>query len=92
MEPPLAPGSSDLSGGRQQLDEIVPDRAALAARTGWAPEVIATLDSYRGSSLVYSFPTEDEAAAALAPLEVIARHTPGYALGERCPTLLLAAR
>ena len=71
---------------------MCPDRAALAARTGWPRAVIDTIDAYRGSSVVYSFPTEDEAAAALAPLRVIARHAAGYELGDRCPTLVLARK
>jgi SAM-dependent methyltransferase len=67
------------------FDELAPDRAALP----WPPEVIATIDVYRGSALVYSFPTAAEAAAALPGFVIAAAHTPGYELGERCPTLVL---
>ena len=73
------------------FDELVPDRAALADRRGWDPAVIATIDVYRDSTLVYSFPTQAEVGAALAPLVTVACHTPTYELGDRCPTLVLTA-
>ncbi len=79
----------DILGG---FDELVPDRAALAAATGWPLEVIDAIDVYRGSSLVYSFPTRAEVRAALAPvLELSEFHQPGYELGERCPTIVLSS-
>lgn len=74
------------------FDAIAPDRAALARRTGWAPETIATIDVYRGSDTVYSFPTEAEAVAELTGFVVEARHVPAYELGERCPTIVLRRR
>lgn len=75
------------------FDEVVPDRAALAERPGWSRAHVDSVDVYRGSPLTYSFPTGREVRAALAPaLEVVAMHTPGYELGERCPTLVLRAR
>ena len=74
------------------FDEVVPDRAALAAHTGWSPEVIATIDAYRTSNVEYSFPTADETIAAFAPRFAIrAIHTPTYELGDRCPTIVLRA-
>lgn len=75
------------------FDRVVPDaaaRAALAVHTGWPLAVIATIDAYRGSDLVYSFPTRGDAVAALAPhFTVRAGHAPTYELGERCPTIVL---
>jgi SAM-dependent methyltransferase len=72
--------------------ELVPDRAALATRTGWPREVIDTIDAYRGSDVAYSFPTLAEVRAALAPaLDEVTCHAPGYELGDRCPTLVAAA-
>ena len=74
------------------FDDIAPDRAALAARLGWPRPVIDAIDVYRGSALVYSFPTLAEVRDALAPwLVVSAVHTPAYELGDRCPTLVLNA-
>jgi SAM-dependent methyltransferase len=73
------------------FDEVVPDRAALAAATGWPTDVIASIDVYRGSALVYSFPTRGEVRAALAPaLELEHFHQPSYELGDRCPTVVLS--
>jgi SAM-dependent methyltransferase len=73
--------------------DLCPDRAALAAATGWPLETIATLDAYRGVTATYAFPTLAELRAVLAAdfLE-LACHTPAYELGERCPTLVLAPR
>jgi SAM-dependent methyltransferase len=72
---------------------MCPDRDALAARTGWPRAVIDTIDAYRGSAVVYSFPTEDEAAAAMSEhLRVIGCTRPAYELGDRCPTLVLAKK
>jgi SAM-dependent methyltransferase len=74
------------------FDEIVRDRAELAARPGWSRAHVDSVDVYRGSPITYSFPTVREVEAALAPaLEVIAMHTPRYELGDRCPTLVLRA-
>jgi len=73
---------------REAFDRIVPDRAVLAARTGWRREVIDHIDIYRDSPARYSFPTVDEVSAAFAPhLVEISRRFPAYELGERCPTV-----
>jgi SAM-dependent methyltransferase len=74
------------------FDAIAPDRGGLAAARGWDRAVVDAIDVYRGSALVYSFPTLDEVRAALAPALVeLACHTPAYELGDRCPTLVLGA-
>lgn len=66
------------------------DAQALSGRTGWAPEVIATIDAYRGAPACYSFPTLDELRATLAAgFREDDCRVPGYELGERCPILLL---
>jgi SAM-dependent methyltransferase len=48
------------------FDAQHPDRAALAARTGWPRAEIDTIDAYRGADLRYSFPTLLEVCGALA--------------------------
>jgi len=79
-----------VSAIREAFDVLVPDRGALAARTGWPREVIDVIDHYRDSPAVYSFPTLGEARACFDPwFTEIACHTGGYELGERCPTLVL---
>ncbi len=78
---------------RDAFAAIVPDRAALAERTGWARAAIDTIDNYAGSPAVYSFPTLGEVRDVLAPeLVEIACHVPDYELGDRCPTLVLRRR
>ncbi|MEZ4400120.1 MAG: hypothetical protein R3B06_08885 [Kofleriaceae bacterium] len=78
---------------RDAVVGLVPDRAALAAHTGWARDVIDGIDVYRGSTLRYSFPAQAEVEAVVAErLALIAVRTPRYELGERCPTLIWAAR
>jgi hypothetical protein len=67
----------------------VPDPAQLAARLGWRPEVVNTIHNYRGVDTRYSFPTLAEARAYIGGFAVVATHTPGYELGERCPTLIM---
>lgn len=70
------------------FERLFPERSALSARTGWAIEEIATIDAYRGSDVVYSFPTEAETVASLQPeLVVVERHAASYELGERCTRL-----
>lgn len=75
------------------VEALCGDRAALAARTGWPRAVIDAIDSYRGSALTYSFPTQAEVIAALGEaLAVVDAVAPGYELGERCPTVTWARR
>ncbi len=75
------------------VEALVPDRAALAARTGWPRPVIDTIDAYRGSALTYAFPTEAEVDAAFAvALRPLRAHRPDYELGDRCPTVTWCRR
>jgi SAM-dependent methyltransferase len=70
-----------------------PDPRALTEKLGWAPEVVATIDAYRGAPTRFTFPTRLEAKAILAEaFEEIACHEHAYELGERCPTWVLAPR
>jgi hypothetical protein len=51
--------------------------------------VVDTIDVYRESTAVYSFPTAGELRAAMAgSLVDVACHIPGYELGERCPSII----
>lgn len=69
------------------------DRAALARQTGWAPEAIATIDTYRNADGRYCFHTLDEFAAAIAPaFGLVSADYPGYELGERCPLIVARRR
>jgi hypothetical protein len=71
------------------FDRLFPDRAALAARSGWAAETIAEIDSYRGSPARYAFPTAAQALAAFGdPPGASFVPGSGYELAERCPLLV----
>ncbi len=60
----------------------------LASRLGWTPEVISTMENYRGLAVRYTFPTLDQLRHVFEPEFAISKcHWPRYDLGERCPTL-----
>ncbi len=78
---------------RDAFDQLVPDRADLAARMGWRRDVIDHIDVYRDSPASYSFPTVAEVSAVVsAHLVEVGRHVPAYELGDRCPTLVWQRR
>jgi methyltransferase family protein len=65
--------------------------SSLSDQTDWPFEQVATLDSYRNSSNVYHFLTEDKSVAAITASHRFSledRREGNYPLGERCPTLL----
>jgi hypothetical protein len=67
----------------------VADPDAVAARCGWPPEAVHSLQVYRGSETRYMFATEEEVREALAPwLAFESRHVGSYELAERCPILV----
>jgi len=71
----------------------VPRPDELAQHVGWPLAKVLTIDDYRGMELRYTFPTLAEARAALRDdFSEIACGLPGYELGERCPTFVLAPR
>jgi SAM-dependent methyltransferase len=66
-----------------------PDRARLAAASGWTLAEIGGIDAYAGSPAVHSYPTRAELGQALGEKF---RHRflegSGYELAERCPLLI----
>ncbi len=44
----------------ERFDQLFPDRDELIRRTGWVREQIETIEHYKRSSVVYSFPTRDQ--------------------------------
>jgi SAM-dependent methyltransferase len=75
------------------FEHLLPDRAQLAAVTGWSLQDIATIDFYRGSSARYSYPPLS-ALRSIVPLplrEIEVRHG-SYELAERCPILVWERR
>lgn len=73
------------------FEQLFPDRARLATRTGWPIAHIDTIDIYRGSWATYSFPTL-AAFKAVVPAEFFVQgvvSSGDYDLAARCPLLLL---
>jgi hypothetical protein len=69
------------------------DPRALAARTGWPAGVVKTIAAYQDNPTRLSFPTIEEAQAALRGFfEDAAPRLPRYVLGGRCPTWTLRPR
>jgi hypothetical protein len=69
------------------------DPRELAARTGWPEGVVKTIAAYQDNSTRLSFPTIEEARAALHDsFQEISMRVLEYELGERCPILTLRPR
>jgi SAM-dependent methyltransferase len=82
-----------------RVHSACPDFEALADRIGWSLEHLLALETYRESPNRYHFLTVAEVrtlfcsvpdSPARFSVEEVA--TPKYALGERCPTILLRRR
>lgn len=80
-----------VSDIRDVFERWFPDRAALAAKTGWPADEIDTIDSYAGSSSVYGFATRSQLLAIVPPELVNARFVEAgsYELAERCPLFVM---
>lgn len=73
------------------FNELLPERAELLRRTEWPIEQIDTIEHYKNSNAIYSFPTRN------LFLSVFARGFSGvrfvqsgsYELSERCPILVM---
>ncbi|MBI3223126.1 MAG: class I SAM-dependent methyltransferase [Nitrosomonadales bacterium] len=77
----------------QTFEANVPDRQHLAQATGWPIDVIATIDAYRDSAAIYTYPRVDELVEAVAPhLACTGRETGSYELAGRCPLLCFQPR
>lgn len=77
----------DVHAACWELRHVLTD---LAGAPGFEPEVTATIEAYRGSSVRYTFPTVAQLEEALAGTFAIGARLPkSYELGERCPTLVL---
>ncbi len=74
-----------------QFDRLFPDRARLIERTGWTADEIETLDFYRESADVLSFPTVAQIRAVLPPgfSEPQLIGSGDYDLSERCPLVVM---
>jgi SAM-dependent methyltransferase len=77
---------------RDAFDTLFADRDGLVRATGWRRDQVDTIDFYEGSAVSYSFPTQDQLLAAVAPAFSAVRLVPSgaYDLAERCPLLVAA--
>ena len=71
--------------------DAAPDLDALAARRGWSPDAVRTIEAYRGLEARYTFPTLEQLRALFADcgFEILDVAIPRYELGVRCPTFVL---
>jgi SAM-dependent methyltransferase len=82
-----------ISETLRTFDRHFPDRQQLADATGWAMQDIATLDLYRDSTALYSYPPLSELRKLLPDMLVETGLMHGhYELAERCPLLVLERR
>lgn len=71
------------------FETLFPDREKLAAATGWPLAAISTIDVYRGSPIIYTFPSRAEFTDALPQgvkdvrFDAVGR----YDMAECCPIL-----
>jgi SAM-dependent methyltransferase len=70
----------------REFNAWIPDRKALAESSGWSHSAIGTIDVYRNSPAIYSFPSAEEWSVIAARYsEEIGRVIGNYELAERCP-------
>jgi SAM-dependent methyltransferase len=75
----------------EKLNDLFPDRHDLARATGWPEEDIATIDTYRESDVVYSFPTTELIAETARHYFDAVSFLPSgtYEIADRCPLVVL---
>ena len=75
------------------FDSHFPDRIKLTDAMGWDIQDVATLDLYRDSAALYSYPPLSELRKILPKTLVEIDLSYGhYELAERCPLLVLERR
>lgn len=73
-----------------QFQNLFPNRERLSHSTGWTTHDIDSIDVYRGSVEVYSFPTKAQLLDAIPPrFERALKPVGTYELAERCPILVV---
>jgi hypothetical protein len=62
----------------------------LSERCGWLPEMVRTIELFRGKQVRLTFPTLDELIAMLQAegVSLLERHLPQYEMGDRCPIVV----
>ena len=65
----------------------------LLTLTGWEPQSLQSIELYKDQDVVHTFPTVAELRSVLAEFfDEVSMSTPGYFLGDRCPSFVLAPR
>jgi SAM-dependent methyltransferase len=72
-----------------RFNRLFPDRDALAESLGCAPEIVATIDAYRGRDVRYFFYSLAEVARAFVDFRMAAGPAASYPLGDCCPVFSL---
>lgn len=83
-----------VSSVHDALLAVETDLDALAARCGWRPEEVRTIEAYKGISARYTFPTAARLRALLETVGFTVHDIvrPSYELGQCCPIFVLRAR
>jgi SAM-dependent methyltransferase len=83
----------ELAAVWRKLSEAAPDLRALAVRIGWDPEHLLAIETYRDCAFRYRFLRVEtiQSLFTVDPggFECLDLRYPRYALGERCPTIVL---
>lgn len=84
----------EVSSVYDALIAVAPDLDALAARCGWRPEEVRTIEAYAGLDARYAYPMRSQLRALLEDTGFTVLDTvfPSYELGSRCPLFVLSAR
>ncbi|HUP18538.1 MAG TPA: hypothetical protein VM778_01145, partial [Gemmatimonadota bacterium] len=84
----------EVSTVHETLLAAEPDLETLATRCGWRTEEVRTIEAYAGLAARYAYPTRTQIHALLEEVGFAVLDTvlPGYELGRRCPTFVLAPR
>ena len=75
---------------RDAFNETIPDRAVLAAATGWSRSVIDTIDLYEKSDAIYIFATTETLAEAAREFfgDVGIASSGSYPFAGQCPLIV----
>jgi hypothetical protein len=76
---------------RERFNAVFSDRAALSAASGWSAMDIETIDVYKNSPDVYSFPNFAQLRETIPETfrNVRLKQAGSYPLAERCPLLVM---
>lgn len=69
------------------------NRDELLALTGWPAQSLQSIELYKDQDVVHTFPSLSELRSVLGEFfQEVSMSTPGYFLGDRCPSFVLTPR